>query len=201
MKSVTAAELAALTAWRGLTTGDRVGGIVFNESEIVDLAPHRSQTQVLRLLHEVARLNQALESGTPASGAVGLNDALDVALRRAHHDHLVVFISDLDGADTDTQRLATLLAAHNDLLVIGIYDPLGACLQPVPGMIADVGDEQVSLPSDSRFPAAFQRAFAQILDHWKEVFHALQVPVLPVSSAEPTVGQLLSLIGQRPTSQ
>ncbi|MBP8259718.1 MAG: DUF58 domain-containing protein [Verrucomicrobia bacterium] len=196
MKSVTAAQTAAVAAWRALAAGDRVGGIVFNEAEIADLHPRRGQTQVIRLLGQVARFNQALASGNPASGPVTLNHALDAALRRANHDHLVVLISDLHGADETTQRLATLLAEHNDLLVIGIYDPLGACLQPLPGMFVDDGGESLALPLDPGFPDAFQREFSRILDRWKAVFQALQVPVLPLSSAEPPADQLRALIGQ-----
>lgn len=196
MKSVTAAELAALGAWRALTAGDRVGGIVFNEAEIADLRPHRSQTRVLCLLHEVVRLNQALASAEPPSGSVTLNHALETALRRATHDHLVVLISDLDGADEETQRLATRIAAHNDMLVAGVYDPLGASLQPRPGMYVEAGGERIALPLDARFPAAFQRAFAQVLERWTEIFRALQVPVLPISAAEPVPEQLRELFGR-----
>jgi uncharacterized protein (DUF58 family) len=196
MKSVTAAELAAIGAWRVLRTGDRVGGIIFNDAEIVDLRPHRSQTQVLRLLHEVVRLNQALAAKEPVSGAITLNHALEAALRCANHDHLVVLISDFDGADEETQRLATLIAAHNDMLAVAIYDPLGASLQPQPGMFVEAGGERVALPLDAGFPAAFQRAFSQRLDEWTEIFRALQVPVLPISAAEPPADQLRALFGQ-----
>jgi uncharacterized protein (DUF58 family) len=201
MKSVTAAEVAALGAWRVLRTGDRVGGIVFSEAEIMDVRPHRSQTQVLRLLHEVVRFNHALAAKEPVSGSVTLNHALEAALRRANHDHLVVLISDFDGANEETQRLATLIAAHNDMLAVAIYDPLGASLQPQPGMIVETGGERVALPLDVRFPAAFQRAFSQHLDEWTEIFRALQVPVLPISAAEPPVDQLRSLFGQHPAAR
>ena len=197
MKSVTAAEVAALGAWRVLNARDRVGGIVFNEAEIVDISPHRSQTQVMRMLHEVVRLNHALAEKAAPTGAVTLNHALEAALRRAKHDHLVVLISDFDGADEETQRLATLIAAHNDMLAVAIYDPLGASLQPQPGMVVEVGGARVALPLDAGFPAAFQRAFTQRLDEWTEIFRALQVPVLPISTAEPPADQLRSLFGQR----
>lgn len=197
MKSVTAAELAALAAWRVLRTGDRVGGIVFNEAEIKDIRPHRSETQVLRILHEVVRLNHALAEKPGAAGAVTLNHALEAAHRRAHHDHLVVLISDFDGADEETQRLATLIAAHNDMLAVAIYDPLGASLQPRPGMFVEAGGERVPLPLEAGFPAAFQRAFSQRLDEWTDIFRALQVPVIPISAAEPPADQLRSFFGQR----
>ena len=92
MKSVVAAEIAALGAWRALASGDRVGGIVFNDSEIIDLPPHRSQTRVLRILHEVVRLNQMLvdqsDNETVPAPQTTLNQSLETALRRAKHDHL-----------------------------------------------------------------------------------------------------------------
>jgi uncharacterized protein (DUF58 family) len=65
MKSVVAAELAALAAWRTLDAGDRIGGLVFNEEEIVEIRPHRSQGRAMRLLQgdlpveSTARLRQS----------------------------------------------------------------------------------------------------------------------------------------------
>src|SRR5215831_5840844 len=41
MKSVTAAEAAAISAWRVLGAGDRVGAIVFNDREIAEFRPRR----------------------------------------------------------------------------------------------------------------------------------------------------------------
>jgi uncharacterized protein (DUF58 family) len=199
MKSVAAAEVAALGAWRALAAGDRVGGIVFNDAEIVDLPAHRSQTRVLRILHELVRLNRALAENSvpdPATTPGTLNQALEAALRRAAHDHLVVLVSDFDGADNETRRLATLLAAHNDMLAVAVYDPLGASLQGRPGMVASDRGRRYEIPSGAAFSAAFQRAFARRLDDWTEIFRALQVPVLPISAAEPPAGQLRALFGQ-----
>lgn len=198
MKSVAAAEVAALGAWRALAEGDRVGGIVFNDDEIVDLPPHRSQTRVLRFLGELVRLNQSL-AGTPgpASANVTLNQALEGTLRRATHDHLVVLLSDLDGADDETRRLATLLAAHNDVLVVAVYDPLGASLEGRPGMFAADRGETIAIPPGADFAASFRQVFAARVDQWADTFRALQVPVLPISAAEPPVRQLRALFGQR----
>ena len=195
MKSVAAAEIVALAAWRALGGGDRVGGIVFNEHEISDLPPQRSQTRTLRLLHEVVRLNQALAEGIP-SGGVTLDDALEAARRRATHDHLIVLISDLDGAGAGTQRLATQLAAHNDVLIIAIYDPLGASLQGRAGMMAATPQGSIALPTDRAFASSFQDTFAAHLDEWREIFRALRVPVLPISTATSPADQLRELFGQ-----
>jgi hypothetical protein len=43
MKSVTAAELGAVGAWRVFDQGDRVGTIVFNDESSVEIRPLRSR--------------------------------------------------------------------------------------------------------------------------------------------------------------
>jgi uncharacterized protein (DUF58 family) len=201
MKSVVAAELAALGAWRTLKTGDRVGGIVFNDDEIVELPAHRSQMRVMRLLQEVSRQNKLLadspQTEIQPTPKVSLNDALRTALRYANHDHLVAVFSDLTGADEETKRLTTRLQAHNDVLIVAIYDPLGASLRSLPGMTAVSGEERVELPLGTDFENAFQDAFSELLDHWTTIFRALRIPVMPISTAFNVADQLRELFGQR----
>ncbi|MCR9200936.1 MAG: DUF58 domain-containing protein [Planctomycetaceae bacterium] len=197
MKSVVAAELTALAAWRTLMSGDRTGGIVLGDDELVDLRPRGGRSAVLRLLHEVARLNQKLTTAAYSSPTVTLNAGLEAAARRAVHDYLVIVISDMHGADHDTQRLATRLAAHNDVLIVATYDPLGASLKNAPGMVAATADGPCPVPAGRGFPEAFRQTFQDVLSHWQHIFQALKVPVLPVSTSEPAVDQLRELFGRK----
>ena len=201
MKSVAAAEAAALGAWRALDAGDRVGGIVFSEHELVEVRPHRSQSRALQLLGELVRLNQLLAESEPASGPYSLNDALESALRCAVHDHLVVLISDLDGGDHETRRLATQLAAHNDVLVVAVYDPLGASLVGDEQMVAADRGRAYNVPADSRFGEGFRDVFQRTLDDWRTIFHAVRVPVLPIATDTPVADQLRELFGRRPSTR
>ena len=100
LKSVTAAELAALGAWRAVDVGDRVGAVVFNDTEIVDIRPQRSQQTVMSLLGTIVRMNHALQADAQAeSNPDMLNRALEKALQLVPHDALVVMISDYFGGD------------------------------------------------------------------------------------------------------
>ncbi len=195
MKSVAAAEVAALGAWRAMDAGDRVGGVVFNDTETVEIRPHRSHTAVLRLLHEVVRFNGQLAANDPLGGETMLNEVLDGALRIAKHDHLVVLVSDLEGADDETRKLATLLAAHNDVLIVAVYDPLGASLTGAPNMIATDRGQVWQIPQGPTFANQFQDAFKQKLDRWMEIFRKLRIPVLPISTAKPPAEQIRRLLG------
>lgn len=201
MKSVAAAELAALGAWRAFHSGDRVGGIVFNESDVVEVRPHRSQARVLNLFHEIVRQNQLLASKNPATGCRTLNDALQNALHVANHDHLVVLISDLDGADAETQQLSTRIAARNDMLVAAIYDPLGASLVGSPGMMATDRGQSWEIPAHDAFADKFRQLFQQRLDEWQDIFRNLRIPVMPISTSEPPAQQVRSLFGHRPLAR
>ena len=48
LKSVTAAELAALGAWRAVDVGDRVGAVVFNDTGLVDIKPREARNPSCR---------------------------------------------------------------------------------------------------------------------------------------------------------
>ncbi len=197
MKSVAAAEATALGAWRTLDAGDRVGGVVFNESEVVLVRPHRSQTRVLHLLQEVVRLNHRLAAADPPVGSITINDVLERVLQCAKHDHLVVLVSDLDGANERTRELATRLAAHNDILVVAVYDPLGASLVGDADMLANDRGEIIEIPRDRKFAEAFRQSFQRRLDEWTKIFHTIKVPVLPISTSDPVSDQIRELFGHR----
>jgi hypothetical protein len=64
----TAAEMAALAAWRVLAQKDRVGALVFNDLKVVEIQPQRSRSTVMQILHAVLKQNHAL-SIDPASSA------------------------------------------------------------------------------------------------------------------------------------
>ena len=197
MKSVAAAELAALATWRALDVGDRIGGIVFNEEEVVSLRPGRSPTQALRFFHDLERMNHRLADPEPLVGEVTLNAALQSASRMATHDHLVVLVTDLDGADDETAKLATRLCAHNDLLIVAVYDPLGAQLSGYPGMRATDRGRSWEIPPGKRFEDDFESIFAKTVEQWTTLFRSVQVPLFPLSCASPVIDQIHELLGQQ----
>lgn len=124
MKSVTAAEIAALVAWQGLASGDRIGATVFNDAGSETIAPHRQRATVLRLLGSLVRYNQALGVNrgiVPAPRQ--LDQTLAHIVRQATHDALIVLISDFQGIGEPTRECVRRLARHNDVVAILVHDP------------------------------------------------------------------------------
>ena len=112
MKSVTAAEAAALAAFRILDQGDRVGGIVFGNASIAEIRPQRSRGAVDRLLAALAEANARLRADAPTVPPMPLDDVLTAAARIARRDHLVILLSDFDGLDERTALLLGGLGRH-----------------------------------------------------------------------------------------
>ncbi|MDT1064287.1 DUF58 domain-containing protein [Paracoccus sp. CPCC 101403] len=198
MKSVSAAELAALTAWRILAAGDRVGGLVLSDSGIEDQRPARSRGAVLRLLSLIAQRNAALSAEAPVvDDAPGmLNLALEQAARIVKHDWLVVILSDFDGADDETFHALSRLSRNNDLVLGLVFDPMAHELPAEGRLVVGNGRLQVELDLSAR---KVQQNLAETggkrlrrLLAWQE---RLDAAILPITAAEETLPQVLRLFG------
>ncbi|TWT43526.1 hypothetical protein KOR42_44670 [Thalassoglobus neptunius] len=196
-KATTAAELAALCAWRTLDVGDRVGAILFNDHDFVEIPPRRSRKSVLRICHEMVSMNQQLDASQQSSHANGLNLALRRAVNVATHDFLIVIMTDYDGDDDTTRQLVMKLARHNDVLAALIYDPLGIRL-PVSGLMdATDGETWLNVPTGAKFQERYQQLFQERCDQLRQRLGALRIPILPICTHDPVSKQVLSALGQR----
>ena len=201
MKSVVAAEAAAIGAWRVLGAGDRVGAIVFDDRELTEFRPRRSRSTVLQILMAIVARNQALGVGRGLSASPSmLNKALQQAQRRALHDAAVIIISDFDGADDDTHKMVGAMARHNDVVALLVHDPLQSDLPASASMTVTDGELQIHLEVGRE---SVRKSIVEASrDRLKTVFawtQELGVPVLPLSAAEDTAQQLRRLLGTLPS--
>ncbi len=197
MKSVVAAEAAAVIAWRVLKAGDRVGGVVFSDTDAVEVRPQRSRRNVLTLLNAVATQNRVLGVGRGIVTAPAmLNRSLENVRRLAPHDATVVIASDFDGADETTRRTVAALARNNDVVALLVHDPTQSELPGINRMTVTDGELQIVLD------AGMRRSIVDMSrDRLREVLSwtpDLGIPVLPLNSAEDTVEQLHHLFGLLP---
>jgi uncharacterized protein (DUF58 family) len=198
MKSVTAAEAAAIAAFRILKSGDRIGGVVFNENEQVEFVPRRSQRTVYSMLDSVAKMNGVLHAESPNRESSGsLNRALGSVARLAHHDHLVVVFSDFDGIDETTHRRLSGIATHNDVVLVLVSDPIAERIDPSTRTVISDGELQAEIDLGS---ASIRTAVSQYAKNRLDKIHdwqnEIKLSVLPLSSAEETLPQLRRLMGQ-----
>lgn len=198
MKSVTAAECAMLCAWRILGSGDRVGGFVFGDDGMDEVKPHRSRNAVIALADRIAGRNAALSASYSGSASAGLlNEALRRTASLAHHDHLIILVSDLNGHDDTTRHMLLRLSQSNEVICLLVYDPFLLQLPKAGNIVVSGGTLQaeLSLGQHSVRDAidSFARERGRELRSWQR---ELGLPMLPVSAAEETAPQLRALLEQ-----
>ncbi len=201
MKSVTAAEISALAAWRILGQSDRVGGLVLSDTDVATVPARRSRAAVLRLLDLVADRNLALSAEAPVvpDAPARLDAALAEAARIVTHDWLLLVVSDFDGAGDATLRILSGIARSNDIVLALVHDPSAHEL-PDTGRLV-VGDGRLQVELDLAAPKVRRNLASVGGDRLKRLLawqDRLDAAILPVSAGEPTGAQLLRLFGAPP---
>ncbi len=201
MKSVVAAEMAALVAWRTLAVGDRVGALVFNDSEIKHIKPQRSRNTVMQILHHTVTMNHALSAGQGgAQNDEQLNSALHEAERLCGHDCLIVLISDMSGWSQQTIKRMKRLTVHNDLIVPLIFDPLEKELPDHHQLLVSDGALQIQVDArPSQLKQKFTEGFVNTVEYLQGELAKYQVPVIPIDTVQPVQHQVRKALGETVT--
>ncbi len=198
MKSVVAAELAALAAWRVLSQGDRVGTILFNDSRCLQSRPSRSERMLLKSLGQLSDMNGELradQSSPPAPDQ--LARALNIAERMAGHDYLVCIVSDFDGWGAASLASVKRMARHNDLIAALVFDPLEQDITPASSLVVSDGHYQLQVePERSELGKRFQDSFQTGLSDLQLELRKRGMPVLPINTVAPVFEQLRQTLGR-----
>jgi uncharacterized protein (DUF58 family) len=198
MKSVVAAEAAAASAWRVLSQGDRVGAVVFDDSEVQVVPPHRSQERVAQILKLIVRKNHALNAQVDITAGPGmLNQALKKVAALARHDCLVCLIGDGTGIDEDTRKYVTRLTEHNDVLSVFIYDPLEQSMPSAGRLVFSDGLSQLEFDTgEQALRDAYGNDFQTRIERMRATSRRHAIPLIPVHTAAPVLDQVRAELGQ-----
>lgn len=198
-KSVTAAEAAAIAAWRAIAVGDRVGALVFNDEEILETPPGASSSTVLSILGDIVKLNHSLNSNisTPPNDEM-MNRCLESAARLSPHDVLVVLITDGAGLDETAHSLISKISRKNDIITLLIHDPSRLEPQKTPVTVSD-GKRQMEV--DFSNGTVRDRLLTHYTKEQEQLHHFLRkltAPMLPISNQGDVGDQLRKLLGVVP---
>ncbi|WP_420587054.1 DUF58 domain-containing protein [Ruegeria sp.] len=198
MKSVIAAEAAAIAAHRVLGQGDRVGGIVFGDTDLAEHRPQRRATSLTRFLSSVAAMNCSLNAALRPEPTVALNDVLKQASHMAKTNALVCVFSDFDGLDEVSEGLLSRLAQSNDLILFNISDPSSRELAPGLKMTVSGGSKQIELDSsDPNLSDRIKTTLEHRLEKLQIWSRRYGFPIVPMTTSEPALDQLLWQFGHR----
>lgn len=150
-KSVVAAKAAALLAWSAIQHGDRLGGLIFSETNHLELRPQQGKHAVLNFIR---KLTDAYPKATPEASGNGQQDAARHALARLRRvtrpGSLLFLLSDFRSLDETTEAHLIHLARHNDVVLIFIHDQLEKALPPSGNYRLNNGQRTITIDTGSR---------------------------------------------------
>lgn len=189
-KSVVAAELAALAAFRVLKQGDRVGGVVFADNGIDIILPKRDRRNILRFLEKVVSRNHELASSSPVKFEDALREVMLKARNIVTHDFLVVIIGDFHRYSPKVSKFISQIAQHNDVILAKVSDPLE---RDIPATKFVAGDEQTQVSIDGKrqnLRAQFASGFDEDYQAFKSQMKKHRIPMFMVDTIQPVNEQL-----------
>jgi len=125
-KSVVAAHAAALLGWAAVDQGDRVGGLIFDETRHHERRPAARTRGLLPLLKYLCMSPRTGCDG----GYRGIAEAVTHLERLVRPGGLVFVVSDFLAVDLDRCQWVNRLAGRGELLLVHVYDPLEAHAPP-----------------------------------------------------------------------
>ncbi len=196
-KSVLAAQLAGLIAWSALETGDRVGGLVFNDHSHREIRPRRSRRTVLALLSQITAYNRALPlQGTTAPA--GLAETLANLRQIVRPGSSLFIISDFRGARDESAREQLFqLAQHTEITAIACHDPLEGELPRAGRYAVTNGTARSELDTaDRKLRAAYQQRFRQQRESLSRDLLRLGIPLLQATTDRAPFSLLQTFYGE-----
>lgn len=197
VKSVLAAQIAAISGFRVLKAGDRIGGIVFDDDNYESIRPKRNRKTLMHFLEQIVMKNQNLPKGKKLKSKQGIiNEVLFNAQNIVTHDYVVVVISDFQHLDNQGRQYLTSIARHNDVIAVMISDKMELEVPELKMPVGD-GDYQVlhtgSTDSSQKYKALSSTLRQDNIDYCRKY----RIPVVELNTTEPLAEQIKKIFGKR----
>jgi uncharacterized protein (DUF58 family) len=196
LKSVAAAECAALLAWQAVDSGDRVGGLVYDDNDEFPFKPFRNARAVVRFLNQITRSNTALRAAPDSPSAVAsgqrrLSRVLEHLVRIARNGYRIYLISDFAGFDAADEPQLRRIARHNSVVMVRISDPLEHELPPPDRYtVTDGRMRSVLLTGDTAARQRYHDAFVALTGTLESACNTTRSQFITLSTNEAAVARL-----------
>ena len=201
-KSVSAAHVGALALFRAYSQGDRVGAVVYNDSEHKVIKPQKSEKNIAIVLSEIVRQNRELNAEIINDKTGQLSKALETVSALSKHDDLIVLVGDGSNIDKESVQLISDINVHNDVIAIHISDPMELEIKPSGFLL--FSDTHVYLDintSSQTFSSNYKAAYDQNLQHLSEASSKRAIPIIEISTDKEALSQLQLRLGNAKSMQ
>lgn len=197
-KSVVAARVAALLAWASRSHGDRVGGFLFNDSDVQELRPKEGKKGIQTLFRLLVQFNQALEGRFDPRGGSrqSITQALGGLNQVVRPGSLIFLISDFQHFDDITLQHLSLCSRHSDLIAIQIQDLMERQLPP-PGTYGfSDGERSVRINTSARnLRKDYSLRYVERQTRLRDQLSSIAVPLIEIATHDILTERLRAALG------
>lgn len=152
--------------------------------------------QFCKLLNRLLSGNHALQPGAPAAMT---DEPLNLALRHSREvirpGSILYLLCDHSAIDGLSQPLLNALGAHNDLVLLPIFDPLEASLPSSPALEFVQDHQRLTLnTTDTALREAWATQFLTRQQAWQQLATRLRCGLQPLDTSRPPIEQLRLLL-------
>lgn len=199
-KSVVAARTAAYLAWAAKDHGDRVGGFLFNDSQIHEVRPKEGKRGIQQLFRILIQFNQTLSAQN--TSAPTSRSSITTAIEGLHQvvkpGSLVFIISDFQGFDDITLQHLSLVAKHSDMVAAHISDPMEQRLPPTGSYGFTDGLRNIKLNTGNHeLRKRFRTRFIEQHLRIKEQLTKIGVPTIDINTGQSVSTTLAGALGMK----
>jgi len=201
MKSVVAAELASLTAWRILQDSDRVGFVIHSSNKMHWLKPKRSQHDLLHRFKLLSSVNQELSITSKDSDEVDFSHFVRLLGRLKLKEATIIIFSDWHGVTENEVTQLKHLQKHNDVLGVLISDPFESTFPSrAHAWVVGDGSLQINLNEAKKFERAnkgLSEHQALKKDQLIQLMAAKGLPIIEADTSGSHIEQFKRAVGGR----
>ena len=214
MKSVIAAELAALIAWQISDSGDRIGAVIYNDQQTKVIPAKRGKQHVVNLLAEVLKKNHELSLDNPIDTSINnhvhqqtdesesYNKMLATLNKVSSHNGLIILIGDGHGFNDKSTDFIKQLRQHNEVIACHVFDPLEQTLPKMSQMIVSDGVQQIQFSSENKqVQKNYEAEIARQLDSYVKAAKKYRIPLIEIDTINPVEQQLRKALGHSTPSK
>jgi len=205
LKSVQAAKLAALSAWIGADNHNRIGGVIFSDTQQQEIRPQGGHKGVLKFFNLLSNCHQnAKQPLLQDNQLVTTFDPMFLFKRlkkMVKPGSLILFISDFSFIDENNLQQIQYLSQHNDFIASFIFDPLEVELPP-PGNYAitamkDANHQVVQVDTtEANFRNHYRRQFIDRDEYLLKKFNRMGAHYLRLATNEDPIEILTRFLGR-----
>ena len=198
-KSVLAARVAALLAWKTSQGGDRLGGLLFSDQRHLEMRPGRGKTATLKLIKTLSEFSA--DQSELQNSEVERRDsrhALNRLLHVTRPGSLIYLISDFRHLSQHFESTLTKLSRHNELEMIHISDPLESHLPGGGYFRVTDGERDIEINAfNDQTRQDYQQRFSQHQQHLQNLCKKTRTRYIELSTQQDLLDSLTEQGGVR----